>query len=130
MCFCFSLLDKAIPKPILFYLHDTRRRTKLKTPTNAPLKAAAEYGSSKTTSKATGCYENTPTQPLPMALDLQKLHTAIIVALQKWVERLKKIEAKEREYVRIKAKRDREKQFNKKWSSTKSFICYTKKEKL
>ena len=35
-------------------------------------------------------------------------------ALQKRVKRLAKIEAKEREYTRLKAKRDKEKQFNKK----------------
>ena len=120
-------IDKAIPKPILFYLHDTRGRTKFKTAYKRPAESGGKGWVAESYFESDWTDEAEQPKPLPTALDLQKLYAAIIEALmpqdiaasddealQKRVERLKKIEAKEREYARLKAKRDREKQFNKK----------------
>ena len=120
-------IDKAIPKPILFYLHDTGGRTRLKTAYKRPNESGGRGWVVENYLQSDWMAEDTPPQPLPTALDLQKLYAAIIEALmprdiaasddealQERVKRLKKIEAKEREYARLKAKRDREKQFNKK----------------
>ena len=120
-------IDKAIPKPILFYLHDTRGRTRLKTAYKRPAEGGGKGWVVESYFQSDWMDEAAPPQPLPTALDLQKLYAAIIEAmmpkdlatqsdeaLQERVERLKKIEAKEREYARLKAKRDRERQFNKK----------------
>ena len=120
-------IDKAIPKPILFYMHDTRGRTKLKTAYKRPNEGSGKGWVVESYFESGWMDETAPTLPLPTTLDLQKLYAAVIRALmpkdiatspdeglEKQVERLKKIEAKEREYARLKARRDKEKQFNKK----------------
>jgi len=121
-------IDKAIPLPIYFYIHNANGQLKAK----AAYKRPSEADSRKWVIE--GYFEGEwfdadhPKESLPVAVDLEKLYTQLIKALmpqevvetartddiEEEVERAKLIAAKEREYQKLKSKRDREKQFNKK----------------
>jgi len=121
-------IDRAIPLPILFYLHRSDGHIKAK----SAYKRASESDSRKWVIES--YFESdwfdgdTPAEPLPSTVDLEKLYAALIKALmpqavtstlrvddlEAEVERAKLLQAKEGEYQRLKARRDREKQFNKK----------------
>ena len=121
-------IDRAVPLPIFFHIHNQEGRYKAK----AAYKRPSEADSHKWVIE--GYFESgwqdvdVDAVPLPVAVDLEKLYAQMIKALmpqelagsartddiEAEVARAKQIQTKEREYLRLKAKRDREKQFNKK----------------
>ena len=121
-------IDRAVPLPIFFYIHSKEGRRKAK----AAYKRPSEADSRKWVIE--GYFESdwqdadVDAVPLPVAVDLEKLYAQMIKALmpqelaesarvddiEAEVARAQQIQTKEREYQRLKAKRDREKQFNKK----------------
>ena len=121
-----KVIDRAIPKPILFYIHNTKGYIKLKTAYKHPTKTKNSKWVVENYFESDWIDKDTSLEPMPMALNLQKLYTSIIDSLipkdisidkgdlSQKIERLKLIKSKEQEYKRLKAKRDRQKQFNKK----------------
>ncbi|WP_201353178.1 DUF4391 domain-containing protein [Hydrogenimonas urashimensis] len=122
-------IDRAIPLPILFILHRSGDGAlKIKAAYKRPSEADSHKWVIESYFETDWLPADTPAEPLPVALDLEKLYAQLIKALmpqtiaetaktgdiEAEVERAKRIEALEREYRRLKAKRDREKQFNKK----------------
>jgi cytochrome c556 len=121
-------IDRAIPLPIFFYLHRSDGRIKAKAAYKRPSEANSRQWVIESYFESDWFDAETPTKPLPSAVDLEKLYAALIKALmpqsvsgsiraddiEAEVERAKLLKAKEREYQRLKARRDREKQFNKK----------------
>ena len=122
------LSTKPSPLPIFFYIHRQDGKVKAR----AAYKRPSEADSRKWVIE--GYFESSwwdvdeDAEPLPVAVDLEKLYAQMIKALmpQEFAEsvrtddieaevaRAKRIQTKEREYQRLKAKRDKEKQFNKK----------------
>ena len=121
-------IDRAIPLPIFFYLHRSDGRIKAKAAYKRPSEANSRQWVIESYFESDWFDADTPTKPLPSAVDLEKLYAAMIKTLMPQsvavsaraddieveVERAKLLKAKEREYQRLKARRDREKQFNKK----------------
>jgi hypothetical protein len=121
------VIDKAIPFPIFFQIYR-----------NNEVKVKAAYKRSSDGDKNKWVVESyfesewmsvdTHKESLPVALDMGKLYGLMIQSLipvefnvnvlecsiKDHVERIEMIKAKEREYVKLKAKRDKEKQFNRK----------------
>jgi len=120
-------MDRAIPFPIIFQLH---RGDEIKV--KAAYKRPSDADKSKWVVDAYVESEwmpaDTPKETLPIALDLGKLYEQIIKALipealptlqqsgsmKEQMEIIETIKVKERMYNKLKAKRDKEKQFNKK----------------
>ncbi len=120
-------MDKAIPFPIIFQLY---RGDEVKV--KAAYKRPSDADKSKWVVDAYVESEwmpaDSPKETLPVALDLGKLYEQIIKALipealptlqqsgsmKEQMELIEIIKAKERAYNKLKAKRDKEKQFNKK----------------
>ncbi len=120
-------IDKAIPFPIIFQLHQDDR-VKVK----AAYKRPSDADKAKWVTEAYVESEWMPVTvkktPLPVALDLEKLYEQILKSLipdslptlekqssmKEQMELIEAIKAKERAYDKLKAKRDKEKQFNKK----------------
>lgn len=120
-------IDKAISFPIIFQLYrgdEVKVKVAYKRPSDADkskwvLDAYVESEWIPTT---------TPKESLPVALDLEKLYEQIIKALipkelptlrqqgtlKEQIELIETINAKKRAYAKLKLKRDKEKQFNKK----------------
>jgi len=120
-------IDKAIPFPIIFQLYQDDR-----------VKVKAAYKCPSDADKAkwvTEAYVESEWMPatgkrtsLPVALDLEKLYEQILKSLipkslptlekqssmKEQMELIEAIKAKERAYDKLKAKRDKEKQFNRK----------------
>jgi len=120
-------IDKAIPFPIIFQIH---RANSVKV--KAAYKRPSEADSAKWVIEGYVESEWLPEEdikaPLPVALDLERLYELLLKALipkvmptldaqgsmKEQMALIEAIKAKEREYEKLKAKRDREKQFNKK----------------
>jgi len=120
-------MDRAIPFPIIFQLY---RGDEVKV--KAAYKRPSDVDKSKWVVDAYVESEwmsaDSPKETLPVALDLGKLYEQIIKALipealptlqqsgsmKEQMELIEIIKAKERAYNKLKAKRDKEKQFNKK----------------
>jgi len=119
-------IDKVIPFPIIFQLC-YQDKIKVK----AAYKRPSDTGTNKWVVEAYFETEwldiDTPKEPLPVALDLTKLYEqmlqtlmpqitkqAVDVSLKDQVSHLQLYKAKEKEYEKLKAKRDKEKQFNRK----------------
>lgn len=121
-------IDRAIPLPIFFVIHRKDGDIKAKAAYKRPSEAESGKWVIESYFESDWLSADTALQPLPTALDLEKLYTQMIKALmpqtisqaaktddiEQEVERAKRIEALQKEYKRLKAKRDREKQFNKK----------------
>ena len=121
-------IDRAVPLPILFYIHRQDGKVQLKAAYKRPSEADSRKWVIEHYFESAWSDAQAEQTPLPAAVDLEKLYTQMIKALmpqtvvqyertddiEAEVERARRIEAKEREYARLKAKRDREKQFNKK----------------
>jgi hypothetical protein len=121
-------IDRAIPLPIFFTIHRKDGDIKAKAAYKRPSEAESGKWVIESYFESDWLPADTAPQPLPTALDLEKLYAQMIKALmpqmisqaaktddiEQEVERAKRIEALQREYNRLKAKRDREKQFNKK----------------
>jgi len=121
------VIDKAIPFPIIYQLYR-----------NNDVKVKAAYKRPSDTDKSKWVIEayvesdwmdaNTQKASLPVALDLGKLYEQILKSLipkalptikthgsiKEQMELIEAIKAKERAYDKLKAKRNKEKQFNKK----------------
>ena len=121
------IIDKAIPFPIFFQIYR-----------NDEVKVRAAYKRPSDGDKNKWVVESyfesewmdidTLKEPLPVALDMGKLYDLMIQSLipiefnvnvlecsiKNHVDRIEMIKAKEREYTKLKAKRDKEKQFNRK----------------
>lgn len=119
-------IDRAIPKPILFYLHKPNGAMQLKTAYKRPNESSGKTWVVESYFESEWFSDTEPRQ-LPSAIDLEKLYTQIIKellpsevkatqneSLQEQVEKLKKLQALQKEYERLKKQRDKEKQFNKK----------------
>ena len=120
-------IDKAIPFPIIFQIHRSNS-VKVK----AAYKRPSEADSAKWVIEGYVESEWLPREdakaPLPVALDLERLYEQLLKALipasmptletqgsmKEQMALIEAIKTKEREYEKLKAKRDREKQFNKK----------------
>lgn len=116
-------IDRAIPFPLIFEILWAGRRqvvAAFKRPSEADSTkwVVSDYFESK------WVLEETPRQPLPVALDLGALYEQMLTALmtseastdediQARVARMEAVRAKTREIERIKRRLDREKQFNK-----------------
>ena len=120
-------MDKTIPFPIIFQLYrggEVKVKAAYKRPSDSDKSkwVVDAYVESEWMSA------DTPKEALPVALDLGKLYEQMIKALipealptlqqqasvKEQMELIETIKAKERAYNKLKAKRDREKQFNKK----------------
>ena len=121
-------IDRAVPLPIFFYIHSKEGRVKAKAAYKRPSEADSRKWVIESYFESAWFDDDEDGEPLPVALDLEKLYARMIKALMPQevaqsartddiateVERARLIRSKEREYQRLKAKRDREKQFNKK----------------
>jgi len=121
-------IDKAIPLPIYFYIHRKDGAIKAKAAYKRPSEADSRKWVIESYFESEWFDASSAPTPLPVALDLERLYTQMIKALmpqnltsssriddiEAEVARAKHLQAKEREYQILKAKRDREKQFNKK----------------
>jgi uncharacterized membrane protein len=118
-------IDKAIPFPIVFQLHQENKvqiRTAYKRTheSDGSRWVVERYFSSEWFDSST------KKQPLPTVLNMEKLYEAIITSLiaqepkvataslQERVEVVNALEKLEKRYAQLKAKRNKEKQFNKK----------------
>lgn len=115
-------IDRAIPFPLIFELAHAGKRRGIA----AFKRRSAAVGSRWVISEyfATGwVLEEAPRDPLPVALDLGALYDRILTAMmpvaaqadediQARVERMEAVRAQTREVERIRTRRDREKQFN------------------
>jgi len=120
-------MDRAIPFPIIFQLY-RGNEVKVKAAYKRPSDADKSKWVVDAYVESEWMPAGTPKETLPVALDLGKLYEQIIKALipealptlqqsgsmKEQMELIEIIKAKERAYNKLKAKRDKEKQFNKK----------------
>ena len=120
-------MDKAIPFPIIFQLY-RGDEVKVKAAYKRPSDADKSKWVVDAYVESDWVPADSPKEMLPVALDLGKLYEQIIKALipealptlqqsgsmKEQMELIETIKAKERAYNKLKAKRDKEKQFNKK----------------
>ncbi len=121
-------IDRVIPLPIFFYIHRKEGSVKVKAAYKRPSASDSHKWVTDGYFESEWFPPGTPAAPLPIALDLEKLYSMLLESLmpvkasqsdrsedmEAEVARAQMIRSKEREYQRLKAKRDREKQFNKK----------------
>lgn len=121
------VIDKAIPFPIFYQIY-RGNEVKVKAAYKRPSDAKKNKWIVESYFESEWMDIDTPREPLPLALDLEKLYeqmmkallpkelieTATQTAIKEQVELIDKIKAKERAYDKLKVKRDREKQFNRK----------------
>lgn len=120
-------MDRAIPFPIIFQLY-SGDEVKVKAAYKRPSDADKSKWVVDAYVESEWMPADSPKETLPIALDLGKLYEQIIKALipealptlqqsgsmKEQMELIETIKAKERAYNKLKAKRDKEKQFNKK----------------
>ena len=121
------VIDKAIPFPIFYQIY-RGNEVKIKAAYKRPSDADKSKWVVESYFESEWIELDTPKEPLPLALDLGKLYeqmmkallpkelieTGTQTAIKEQIEMIDKIKAKERAYDKLKAKRDREKQFNRK----------------
>ena len=121
------IIDKAIPFPIFYQIYRDNE-VKIKAAYKRPSDADKSKWVVESYFESEWIELDTPKEPLPLALDLGKLYeqmmkalmpkelieTGAQTAIKEQVELFEQIKAKERAYDKLKAKRDREKQFNRK----------------
>ena len=123
-----KVIDKAIPFPIFYQVY-RGNEIKVKAAYKRPSDADKNRWVVESYFESEWLTFDTPKEPLPVALDLGKLYEQMMKALlpkelldsvaqqtaiKKQVALVEKIKAKERAYDKLKAKRDKEKQFNRK----------------
>lgn len=122
-----KVIDKAIPFPIFYQIY-RGNEVKIKAAYKRPSDADKNKWVVESYFESEWLALDSPTTPLPVALDLGKLYeqmmkallpkelveTGTQTAIKEQVELIEKIKAKERAYDKLKAKRDKEKQFNRK----------------
>jgi len=120
-------IDKVIPYPIYFQLIK-QRKVKVKAAYKHPSETKGNSWLIETYLETEWLDIETPTAPLPIALDLEKLYDLMLKSLmpneiveqspessiKDQVDKLSQWQTKEKAYERLKAKRDKEKQFNRK----------------
>ncbi len=119
-------IDRAIPLPILFYIHSIDKKMQLIAAYKRPSQTNSNKWVIDSYFKSDWFGSNAPQLSLPVALNLESLYIQIIKALmpqkinqatpnsiETEIARAKLIAAKEKEYQQLKQKRDRQKQFNK-----------------
>jgi len=120
-------IDKVIPFPIYFQLI-SQGRVKAKAAYKRPSEGNNKQWLIEAYFESEWVSLDTPLQPLPIALDLEKLYALLLKSLmpidvvehvpsgnmEKQVAWIKELQSKEKAYERLKAKRDKEKQFNRK----------------
>jgi len=120
-------IDKGIPFPIYFQLIYAGK-VKAKAAYKRPSESDGKKWLVETYFESDWVSLDTPLQPLPIALDLEKLYALMLKSLmphdvvehvpsgnmEKQVAWIKALQSKEKAYERLKAKRDKEKQFNRK----------------
>jgi len=122
-----KIIDKAIPFPIIYQIH-RGDEIKIKAAYKRPSDADKSKWVIEAYVESEWMPKDTPATALPIALDLSKLYEQMIKALipkelpimeaqgsmKEQMELIEMIKAKERAYDKLKAKRDKEKQFNRK----------------
>ena len=119
-------IDRAIPLPILFYIHRIDKKVQLVAAYKRPSEAATKRWVIEAYFKSDWFRSTSPPRPLPVALNLESLYIQIIKALmpqnldttqiqdiEAELQRAQQIAIKEKKYQQLLAKRDRQKQFNK-----------------
>jgi len=120
-------IDKAIPYPIYFQLIK-QGKVKVKAAYKHPSEAKGNSWLIEPYLETEWLDLDAPTVPLPIALDLEKLYDLMLKSLvpneiseqapqssiKEQVDKLSQWQAKEKAYEKLKAKRDKEKQFNRK----------------
>ena len=119
-------IDRAIPLPILFYIHTIDKKVQLVAAYKRPSEAATKRWVIEAYFKSDWFRSTSPPRPLPVALNLESLYIQIIKALmpqnldttqiqdiEAELQRAQQIAIKEKKYQQLLAKRDRQKQFNK-----------------
>lgn len=121
------VIDRSIPLPIIHRLH-SKEKVQIKTAYKRPSDADSSKWVVESYFESEWFDEGSATQPLPVVLNLEALYEQIIrslmpaevleqngtASIKEQVNLIEQIEAKEREYNKLKAKRDKEKQFNRK----------------
>jgi len=121
------VIDKAIPFPIIYQIH-RGDEVKIKAAYKRPSDADKSKWVIEAYVESDWMPEDTQKTALPIALDLSKLYEQILKALipkelpvmetqgsmKEQMELIELIKAKERAYEKLRTKRDKEKQFNKK----------------
>jgi len=121
------VIDKAIPFPIIYQIH-RGDEVKIKAAYKRPSDADKSKWVIEAYVESDWMPEDTQKTVLPISLDLSKLYEQILKALipkalpvmetqgsmKEQMELIELIKAKERAYEKLKVKRDKEKQFNKK----------------
>jgi hypothetical protein len=121
------VIDKAIPFPIIYQIY-RGDEVKVKASYKRPSDADKSKWVTEAYVESDWMPEETQKAPLPVALDLNKLYEQMLKALipkslpimetqgsmKEQMELIERIKAKERAYNKLKTKRDKEKQFNKK----------------
>ena len=120
-------IDKAIPFPIIYQIY-RGDEVKVKAAYKRPSDADKSKWVIEAYVESDWMPEETQKTPLPVALDLSKLYEQMLKALipkslpimeiqgsmKEQMELIERIKAKERAYEKLRTKRDKEKQFNKK----------------
>ncbi len=120
-------IDRAIPLPIIFYIHSIDKKVQLVAAYKRPSETAAKRWVIEAYFKSDWFSSTSPPCQLPVAFNLESLYTQIIKALmpqkidpvqtqdiEVQLQRAQQIAIKEKKYQQLLAKRDRQKQFNKK----------------
>jgi hypothetical protein len=131
------VIDKAIPFPIIFQIYQNDK-VKIKAAYKRPSEADKTKWVVESYFESEWMDANLPKKQLPVALDMGILYGLIIQSLipdkfnvnilessiKEHVDRIETIKAKEREYEKLKSKRDKEKQFNRKaeWNAQLKII--------
>jgi hypothetical protein len=131
------VIDKAIPFPIVFQIYQNDK-VKIKAAYKRPSEADKTKWVVESYFESDWMDANVPKKQLPVALDMGILYELIIQSLipdkfnvnvlessiKEHVDRIETIKAKEREYEKLKSKRDKEKQFNRKaeWNTQLKII--------
>jgi len=120
-------IDKAIPFPIYFQLI-SQGRVKAKAAYKRPSESNNKQWLIEAYFESEWVSLDMPLKPLPIALDLEKLYALMLKSLmphdvvehvpsgnmERQVAWIKALQSKEKAYERLKTKRDKEKQFNRK----------------
>jgi len=122
-----KIIDKAIPFPIFYQIY-RGNEVKVKAAYKRPSDADKSKWVVESYFESEWVETDTAKEPLPLALDLGKLYeqmmkallpkelveTGTQTAIKEQVAFIEQIKAKEKAYEKLKSKRDREKQFNRK----------------
>ena len=122
-----KVVDKTIPFPIIYQIHQNGK-IKVKAAYKRPSESDNSKWVTESYFESDWLSSDTSKTPLPVVLNLNKLYEAILyslmpeevqtsvhsTSLKDQIERIDVIQAKEREYKKLNARRNKEKQFNRK----------------